>query len=169
MTFSKKNNQKKVKFSRKLRTYSGGCGCGAEFKGGSAAAGGVNDFVSFKPDLISSNLYKPLNSYENDPTSPTMITNSRNLPNMSFGGSKYNRKRRMKKNRKTKKSTKKSSKRFHKGGFSVFSGSNSLMGDVSSSGMWNASNIFNMKGVVDSAPYSQPLSSTYNENRSPLV
>ena len=96
MTKSKisKKNYKKRKTIRKnrkstRRTRNGGCGCGKSFFGGN-----INP-PSFDGGLDKSNYY-PYNNEMNNPNNPSFQISGRNLPNVTRGGSKRGKSKKIK-------------------------------------------------------------------------
>jgi hypothetical protein len=75
----KKNHTRKTR-SLKRKMRGGDCGCNKGlFKGGNVSS------ASFNGSLHSRHYY-PLNDEVNNPNNPSIVQNSRNLPNISKGG-----------------------------------------------------------------------------------
>jgi hypothetical protein len=143
--YKKKNTRKHRKTARKMK--GGDCGCNK----GIIHGGNINS-ASFNGDLPN-RYYYPLNNEINNPNTPSIMVNSRNLPNISSGGSK-------KRQRKIK------------------GGSYTLLGDAYSTnplltfgtidGSSHSANIVNGTHVVNPSITEQPLIH-FSKNNPPLA
>ena len=149
---NKRNTKRNTKKNRR-KTGKKGCGCKSNifFAMKKKIVGGNINPASFQNFQSSQNqYYYDVNTHNNDPNNPSMLTSSRNLPN--YGGNK--------KTQKTQKITKKNNKsvmRKMKGGDSLFGPGNdalSSFGNIEGTKIGSA--IFSNSFSVNPSPILQP-------------
>jgi hypothetical protein len=158
-------NRKSIKrvYKRRVTIRKGGdCGCNKPLLWGG------DTLASYNSDL-QPNTYYPLNPQLNDSNDPSILLNSRNLPNMSssIGG-----KRRHKKGGKRVRISRKLNQ-INGGGISDYflgaNPSNHFLSSMTSPGVLDTYNTYNMRADANPAPYIQPSLVMYNDNNLPLV
>lgn len=148
-----KRNTKRNTKKNKRKTSKKGCGCKSNifFAMKKKILGGNINPPSFQNFQSSQNqYYYDVNTHNNDPNNPSMLTSSRNLPN--YGG-----------NKKTQKTTKKNNKnnksvmRKMKGGDSLFGPGNDALSSFGNiEGTKIGSTIFSNGVSVNPSPILQP-------------
>jgi len=151
--FHKKKSMRKKKSYRK-RSMKGGCGCSSS----SLMKGGNINPASFNSDLPIRYFYGQ-NSYANDPSDPSVVENSRNLPAILTSGGGKKRKTKM-------------IRRKMRGG-DVLTGSsfvnNPFMTFGTIDGATNSVNILYGNQTVNPSVYDQPISKGFNFANPPLA
>jgi hypothetical protein len=170
----KKQNSKKTIRKTKNLQRGGNCPCNKPlFNGGNGTA----SFQSFN-ELPKDSYYLP-NTYQNDPTDPSIVVSSRNIHNPIFhgsnavflGGKRNNIKKSIRRNKSVRSKKVKFSRKMkiYKGGNLLGNPSNAVLSFGTSSGNSELINLSSVAPQVDPSPHIQPALNMFSSNRYPLV
>ena len=164
---TRKRKQRQRRHRKKSLRYKKGGGCGCN--NAKSWFGGSNNLgPSPGLDQLPIRSYYELNSYQNDPNSPSTVQSTRIQPNMMGGrkcGSKSRRSLRLRR-----KSTK--PRRMRGGGFLdgySLLGSDAISNFGNSSGAFNASDLLHGNVGVNPNPSVQPITTMFNSNNPQLI
>jgi hypothetical protein len=146
---SRSNKKRHNRKSRRSTMKKGGCGCGV-IKGGNVNSPSFNGSLPLR-------YYYGQNDEINNPNTPGVVENSRNLPEISFIGGKKSRRRRQKK---------------VKGGDMLYGSAyfnNPFMNFGTSDGAANSVNILYGNQVANPSVFDQPALRGFNNSNTPLA
>jgi hypothetical protein len=163
---TRKRKQRQRRHRKKSLRYKKGGGCGSCDNAKSWFGGSNNLGPSPGLEQLPIRSYYELNSYQNDPNSPSTVQSTRIQPNMIGGRKRGSKSRRHRRRKSTKQ------RRMRGGGFLdgySLLGSDAISNFGNSSGAFNASDLLHGNVGVNPNPSVQPITTMFNSNNPQLV